>query len=47
MENTPIATSASAKFDIKKFVTVCIDLVVVIIQITREFPITASKLMVP
>lgn len=47
MQNTPITTSASAKFDIKKFVTVCIDFVVAIIQITREFPSTASKLMVP
>lgn len=47
MQNTPITTSASAKFDMKKFVTVCIDLVVVIIQMTREFPMTANKLMVP
>ncbi len=42
-----MTTSANAKFDMKKLVIVCMDLVVVMIQITREFPITATKLIVP
>lgn len=47
MQNTPITTSAKAKFAMNRLVTVCIDFVVDIIQITSEFPRTANKLMVP
>lgn len=47
MANIPIVTSANAKFAIKKFVTVCICLVVATIHITNELPTTAKILMVP
>lgn len=47
MEKSPMMTSAIARFPMKKFVTVCICLVVTTIHITNAFPITAIKLILP
>uniref|UniRef100_A0A2M4D4H8 Uncharacterized protein n=1 Tax=Anopheles darlingi TaxID=43151 RepID=A0A2M4D4H8_ANODA len=47
MANTPMVTSASARLAMNMFVIVCICLVVRTIQMTSEFPMTASRLMVP